>query len=184
MGCRAGPRALWLTLVLGLGLAAGGAWAEGECLKLVFGRYCLGGDVGPLLQGPAQPLARETEGKGLALVFDDEADRVYVLSYGGRIYKVLRSHGVATQLRFEEILALLREKYGMGEDRSQFPEGAATPGRRLAAIRRGEGRALQVWRPSDAWHIELSWTRETGLALAYVADAIEAERAAELSQGL
>jgi hypothetical protein len=184
MGCRAGPRALWFTLVWGLGLAAGGAGAEGECLKLVFGRYCLGGDVGPLVQGPLQPLARETEGKGLALVFAEEADQVYVLSYAGRIYKVLRSHRVATQLRFEEILALLRQKYGPGEDRSRFPEGASTPGRRLAAIRRGEGRVLQVWRPSDAWHIELSWTRETGLALASVADVIAAERAAELGQGL
>jgi hypothetical protein len=184
MGGCAGPRVLWLTLALGLALPATGVRAAGECLKLVFGHYCLGGDVTPLVQGPAQPLARETEGKGLALVFAEEADQVYVLSYAGRIYKVLRSHRVATQLRFEEILSLLRQKYGPGEDRSRFPEGATTPGRRLAAIRRGEGRALQVWRPSDAWHIELSWTRENGLALAYVADAIEAEREAELSQGL
>jgi hypothetical protein len=175
---------LVLALALSLASVAGPASAAGECLKLVFGRYCLGGAAGPLLQAPFQPSIQETQGKGLALVFEDEPDRVYVLSYTGRVYKVLRAHRVETQLRFDEIAALLRQKYGPGEDRSRFPEYATTPGRRLAAIRRGEGRALLVWRPADAWHIELSWTREMGLALAYVADAIAAERAAELSQGL
>lgn len=184
MGVRSGPRACALALALGLSPAAGWAQAAGDCLKLVFGRYCLGGDVAPLLQGPPPPLARESDGKGLALVFADDPDQVYVLSYDARVYKVLRSHRVATQLRFDEIQGALREKYGPGEDRSRFPEAASNPGRRLAAIRRGEGHALYIWRPADTWHIELSWTREMGLSLAYVADAIAAQRADERNRGL
>lgn len=189
---RANRRALtWaslLLLVLGLlwgllGAPRVGA-AEDPCLKLVFGRYCLGGDVNPLLQSTPQPLARETDGNSLALVFPEDVDQIYVLAFGGRIYKVVRSYRVATQLRFDEIYALLREKYGPGEDKSRFPEQATTPGRRLASIRRGEGRALHVWRPADTWHIELGWTRELGLSLAYIADAIEAERQAQMSRGL
>lgn len=188
MGGRPGRRAIAivLTLLLALGLVLGslGAVSAEPCLKLVFGRYCLGGDVNPLLHVQPAPLARESEGNSLALVFPEDADRVYVLSFGGRIYKVLRAHRVATQLRYDDIYGLLRDKYGPGEDRSRFPEYATTPGRRLASIRRGEGRALHLWRPSDTWHIELAWTREMGLTLAYIADAIEAERAVQMGQGL
>ncbi len=188
MGARPDPKAaahpLALLLVLGLVLASLGAQAAEPCLKLVFGRYCLGGDVNPLLQIQPPPLARETEGNSLALVFSEDVDQIYVLAFGGRIYKVLRSYRVATQLRYDEMYALLREKYGPGEDRSRFPDYASTPGRRLASIRRGEGRALHVWKPADNWHIELTWTRELGLSLAYIADAIEAEREAQIGRGL
>jgi hypothetical protein len=160
------------------------AQAPEPCLKLVFGHYCLGGDVNPLLQAQPPPLARETEGSSLALVFSEDIDQIYVMAFGGQVYKVLRAYRVATQLRFDELYALLREKYGPGEDASRFPEYASTPGRRLASIRRGEGRALHVWRPAENWHIELSWTRELGLSLAYIADAIEAERTSQLGRGL
>jgi hypothetical protein len=184
MGSSVRPRVLELALALGLVWAAGGARAADPCLKQVFGRYCLGGEVAPLAQSSPPPLDQETEGKGLGLVFADDPDRVYVLSYAGRIYKVLRAHRVETQLRFDEIESLLSRKYGPGEDRSRFPADVVTPGQRLAAIRRGEGRVLRIWRPAPDWHIELSWTREMGLALAYLADAIAAQRSADLSQGL
>lgn len=172
-----------LLLLLGLTLIPPGISAQDPCLKLVFGRYCLGGDVNPLLQMTPKPLAREAEGKSLALVFPEDLDQVYVLAFGGRVYKVVRSYRVATQLRFDELYAVLREKYGPGEDRSRFPEQANTAGRRLASIRRGEGRALHVWHPADAWHIELAWTREFGLSLAYIATAVEAVRQAEVNGG-
>jgi hypothetical protein len=170
-----------LAWTLGLALAPQAGAAE-PCLKLVFGSYCLGGDVNPLAQ--RQPLGRETEGDSLALVFQEELDQVYVLAYKARIYKVLRAYRVATQLRFDELYNLLKEKYGPGEDRSRFPEYATSPSRRIASIRRGEGQATHVWKPSEAWHIELSWTRELGLAVAYIADTIEAERTAALGRGL
>jgi len=174
-----------VAILLGLGLALSGLSAAADpCLKLVFGRYCLGGDVNPLLQTAPAPLTQEVAGKSLALVFAEDVDQVFVLAYGGRIYKVLRSYRVATQLRFEEIQGLLVEKYGQAEDQSRFPDYASTPGRRLIAIRRGEGGARQVWRPATTWRIELTWTRELGLSLAYIADALEAERAAQLGRGL
>lgn len=158
--------------------------ADDPCLKLVFGRYCLGGDVNALLQKVPAPLGRQTEGNSLALVYPEDADQLYVLAFGGRIYKVVRLYRVATQMRFDEIYALVRQKYGPGEDQSRFPEMATTPGRRLAAIRRGEGRAMHVWHPADNWHIELSWNREFGLSLSYIANAIEAQRETQVSGGL
>jgi hypothetical protein len=173
-----------LLLMLVVWWAPGQVSAEDPCLKQVFGRYCLGGDVTPLTQTTPAPLARQTEGKSLALVFPEDVDQLYVMAFDGRIYKVVRSYRVETQLRFDEIYNLLRQKYGPGEDRSRFPEQATTSGRRLASIRRGEGRALHVWHPADTWHIELGWTRELGLSLTYIADAIEAERQAQMARGL
>jgi hypothetical protein len=38
-----------LTLLLAVCISSG-AFANESCLKMVFGRYCLGGDVGPLSQ--------------------------------------------------------------------------------------------------------------------------------------
>jgi hypothetical protein len=164
--------------------AAPVATANEPCLKMVFGRYCLGGDVRPLLQAVPPPVVRQEQGVSLALVFLDGPDRHYALAFTGRIYKVVRAFGVSTQLRYEETYAALRDIYGPGEDQSRFPADAGTPSRRLASIRRGEGRAVHVWTPSPSWHIELAWTREMGLSLAYVATELSAARAAQVDAGL
>ncbi len=164
--------------------AAPVAFANEPCLKLVFGRYCLGADMGPLLQSVPLPIGRQDQGASTALVFADGPDRIYALGFTGRLYKVVRAFAVSTQLRYEETYAALRDIYGLGEDQSRFPEDAVTPARRLAAIRRGEGRALHVWKPLPTWHIELSWTREMGLSLAYIATDLSAARAAQLEGGL
>jgi hypothetical protein len=158
--------------------------ANEPCLKLVFGRYCLGGDMAPLLQANPPPIGRQDQGASMALVFTDSPDRVYALGFSGRLYKVVRAFAVSTQLRYDETYAALRDIYGPGEEQSRFPDYATTPARRLAAIRRGEGRAVHVWKPSPTWHIELSWTREMGLSLAYIATELNAARAAQLEIGL
>ncbi|MFB1485688.1 MULTISPECIES: hypothetical protein [unclassified Thiocapsa] len=165
-------------------LASSGAFANEPCLKMVFGRYCLGGDVGPLLQVVPPPLVRQEQDASLALVFVDGPDRLYVLAFNHKIYKVVLAFGVSTQLRYEETYGALRDIYGLGEDRSRFSPDATTPGRRLVAIRRGEGVAMHVWTPSPTWRIELSWTREMGLSLAYVATELSAARAAQIDRGL
>lgn len=160
------------------------ALANEPCLKMVFGRYCLGGDVSLLLQSVPAPTVYQNVADSLALVFPDADNQLYVLAFSKRIYKVVRAYGISTQLRFDETYRLLREKYGSGEDRSQFPEYASTPAARLASIRRGEGRAIHQWQPSTDWYIELAWTREMGISLSYVATALNAARAARIESGL
>ncbi|UHD18116.1 hypothetical protein [Thiocapsa bogorovii] len=178
-----GIRIAVIPALLLVALASSGAFANEPCLKMVFGHYCLGGDVGPLLQAVPPPLVRQEQDASLALVFVDGPDRLYVLAFNGKIYKVVRAFGVSTQLRYEETYAALRDIYGLGEDRSRFSSDATTPGRRLVAIRRGEGIAMHVWTPSPTWRIELSWTREMGLSLAYVATELSAARAAQIDRG-
>jgi hypothetical protein len=96
---------------------------------------------------------------------------------------VLREYRIASQLQYEDLYQILRRKYGDGEDRSSFPEYARTPGRKQIAIRRGEGRAVHLWQTDAGWHVELSWTRETGLALAYIADALDEQQRAAMEGG-
>ncbi|MEA3275234.1 MAG: hypothetical protein U9Q81_08095 [Pseudomonadota bacterium] len=178
---RARWRSLPLLGILLLGAAQVGA--QETCLKLVFGRYCLGGDVNLLLgQGP-QPEFQQADGERLALIFTEGPERVYVLAFRGRIYKVVRRYRAATQLRYEDLYALLREKYGAGEDRSRFPPYATTASRKLSSIRRGDGRAVHYWKPTDTWHVELSWTREMRLALAYIATDLAEQQQAAVDQG-
>lgn len=163
-------------------LAAPAPPAAEPCLKLVFGRFCLGGDVNALLQREA-PALRLDEGERMALTYYDGPEPLYVLAWRGRIYKVVRSYRVATQLRYDELYVLLQDKYGPGEDQSRFPATADTAGRRQIAIRRGEGLARHGWRVDGGWRIELGWTREQGLALAYVAEALDSSQAATSQSG-
>lgn len=174
------PLALLIVL---LGLMAPAAVAQESCLKLVLGRFCLGGDVNLLLRQAPQPIVHQGDGDRLALIYGEGRDDLYVLAYRSRIYKVLVRYGTATQLKYDDLYTLLRDKYGPGEDQSRFPPDAGTAARRLAAIRRGEGRAVHLWVPSSAWHIELSWTRELGLALAYVDTATDGQQRAAAEQG-
>jgi hypothetical protein len=179
-----GIRIAAILALITVALAAPSASASEPCLKMVFGRYCLGGDMTPLLQAVPPPIARQDQGSSVALIFTDGPDRVYTLGFSGRLYKVVRAFAVSTQLRYDETYAALYEIYGPGEDQSRFPDYATTPARRLAAIRRGEGRAVHIWTPAPTWHIELSWTREMGLSLAYIATDLNAARAAQLEAGL
>jgi hypothetical protein len=158
--------------------------AEAACLKVVFGQFCLGGDVSTLQREGPQPVIRLPEGERLALVFQEGPERVYVLAFRNRIYKVVRRYRGSSQLRFDDLYGILHDKYGPGEDRSRFPAYADTPSRRLSSIRRGEGRAYYYWKVADAWHIELTWTREMGIALGYVATELDKEQEAAVAAGL
>jgi hypothetical protein len=169
-------------LLLGVALAPAAAAAQQPCLKLVFNRYCLGGDVNVLAQ-QQPPALRQDQGDRVALIYYEGRDRDYVLAWRGMIYKVLRDHRIDSQLHYEDLYQVLRQKYGEGEDQSTFPDYALTPGRKQISIRRGEGRAVHVWQTGAGWHLELSWTRETGLALAYIADDLDAQQAAATQSG-
>ena len=160
------------------------SFAQAPCLKLVFGLYCLGGDVDPLLRQSPKPTVQQKDGDRLALVYTDGRERLYVLAFSRRIYKVLKRYRTASQLKYEDLYAILRDKYGPGEDRSRFPDYANNPAGKLGSIRRGEGRAVHVWEPDPSWSVELAWTREMGLALSYIATKLNTEQRAELESGL
>ncbi len=158
--------------------------AQTACLKQVFERYCLGGDFNALLQQTPAPLFTQQDGERHAAIYTGVRGRHYVMSFRGRIYKVLKEDRPSTELHFNDMKALLSVKYGQPEDRGRFPHYSVSRGARIVAIRRGEAKAAMVWRPEAAWYVELSWTRELGVALSYVAEELDAQRRQAVEQGL
>ncbi len=177
-------RSTLLLTVLGMVWAVPVMADQTTCRKLVFGRFCLGGDFNALLQRTPAPLFTQKEGERHAAVYTGVHGRRYVMSFRGRIYKVLKEDRPSTELHFNDMTALLSEKYGQPEDRSHFPHYAVSRGARIIAIRRGEAKAAMVWRPESGWRVELSWTRELGVALSYVAEELDAQRRQAEEQGL
>lgn len=54
--------------------------------------------------------------------------------------------------------------------------------RKPGSIRRGDGHAVHHWKPAEEWFVDLTWTREMGLSLAYVATGLNNERKAAAEQ--
>jgi hypothetical protein len=159
-------------------------FSQEACLKQVFNRYCLGGDMPTLLRQQPSPLHQQTEGELSAAIYYEGREQVYVMAFRGRIYKIVRRYRPATHLRFQDLENVLTDKYGSSEDQSRYPHYVDSRSGRVAAIRRGEGQARKVWIPDSAWLVELSWTREMGIALSYVARKLDQQRAALAEQGL
>ena len=173
----------FLLLILGFLSPFANAADEG-CLKLVLNSYCLGGDFNAQLRKQPRPMYQIRDGERQGVVYLEGRGKVYVMSHDGRIYKVVKESLPATQLHFDEMVLLLSEKYGQGTDRSRFPYHAKSNSARIVAIRRGEAQAIQEWRPEPGWRVELSWTREMGVALSYVATELEANFNRAVEQGL
>jgi len=142
----------------------------------VFDRYCLGSDFDSFLRQMPPPLMQTNDQAGQGAIYLEERERVYVLAFHGRIYKIVRQYRPSTQARFDELDRLVVDKYGPPQDSSQFPSYASSKTARIVAIRRGDGRALHVWPSQEGWRLELSWTREIGIALSYIAEQLDAER--------
>ncbi len=181
------PAARMLRWVLMMGLLlAGSHLSAGEpCLKLVFNEYCLGGDIDQLMLQRKGYVHQEQEGERRALIYADDRDLIYVLAFQGRIYKVVRKYGSETLITFEDLLRLLNDKYGPSSDESRYPAYVRSQASKIGAIRRGDGRERHSWRPQgQPWLVRLSWTRELGLALEYVADQLANEQSRLQAEGL
>lgn len=170
--------------VAGLALMPALGGAAESCAKQVLNLYCLGGEFDRLLRQPPEPQFQQRDGERRAAIYVQGAERVYVMAFKNQIYKVVREHRPSTQMHHQEMLRFLQEKYGPPEDHSQYPKYAVDAPTRIAAIRRGEGQANHLWRAGQGWHLELSWTRELGLAVTYLDDVLDAEQHQATKAGL
>lgn len=178
------PRFPPVVLVLACLLFTAPAQAASSCLKLVFNQYCLGGDIQEQERRMPSPSYRQKEGDRYGLIYSEGNELIYVLSYKGRIYKVLRRYEGVPRQSFEEVEKLLAAKYGGAEEHGAFPSYAQSPGSRMGAILRGEGEAIKVWRPAgESWVIELRWSRQMGVNLAYLAPEFDAQQREQSLQG-
>ncbi|MCB1761282.1 MAG: hypothetical protein KDI68_16040 [Gammaproteobacteria bacterium] len=160
---------LFICLMLMLSSVASAAETPEGCLRQVFGGYCLGGDIRELARRNAGFMHQQREGERFALIYPAGRDKDYVMAHRNRIYKVLRKYEPSTNISYRDLRQLLTGKYGEPVDQSRFPLHAKGLAAKIGAIRRGEGKMLLYWYPADMpWHIELGWSREMGLNLAYL----------------
>ena len=155
------------------------------CLKKVFGEYCLGGSMQLLIQQRPHGMRSQQNGERSAVVYPEGRERTYVMAHKGRIYKILHTFEPTNRVKLKELRDRLEAKYGAYRDLSQYPGYARTLAAKIGAIRRGEGELNYIWQSPDAnWTIELTWTRELGIALAYLANQLNQAQLEEMEQGL
>lgn len=147
--------------------------ADATCSKRVFNHFCLGWDIKQLQRKRPTYIHQQSDGERFALIYTEGRERIYVMAYQGLVYKILRQYQPPTLLRYEDLRDEQEMRHGEAEDLSRFPEHARGLASKIGAIRRGEGQAMLVWRPEPAWRVELSWTREMGLTLAYIANHMD-----------
>ncbi|MCU7842792.1 MAG: hypothetical protein KZQ93_03020 [Candidatus Thiodiazotropha sp. (ex Monitilora ramsayi)] len=151
--------------------------ADADCLKRVFGIYCLGGSIQQLRQQYPAGMPSQQQGDRSAIVYRQGRERTYVMAFKGKIYKVLHTYDPASQITLKNLREKLEAKYGPYRDRSHYPAYARTKASKIGAIRRGEGELKHVWPSSDkSWRIELEWTRKLGISLSYISTVQDTEQ--------
>ena len=161
-------------LLLALQPIAPAAGAEGGCLKMVFGDYCLGGSMQQQMQRRAGGIPAPESGERSAVVYPKGREHTYVMAFQGRIYKVLHTFEPANQSKLRELKRRLVAKYGDFLNQSQYPPYARTQTAQISAIRRGEGELSYIWQNSDgSYRVELAWSRKLGISIAYIAAELE-----------
>jgi hypothetical protein len=165
-----------LAILLSLLSVQSASWAadgSGVCLKKVFGEFCLGGSMQQLQQQRPYGMRSQQNGQRSAVVFPEGRERTYVMAYQGRIYKVLHTFEPTGRVKLKELRERLEAKYGAHRDLSQYPGYARSLASKIGAIRRGEGELSYLWQgPEGHWSVQLTWTRELGIALAYLANEL------------
>ncbi|MEJ2466507.1 MAG: hypothetical protein P8045_12520 [Candidatus Thiodiazotropha sp.] len=163
---------------------AAGTETSSDCLKQVFGKYCLGGSMQQLLRRQPYGMLSQQSGERRAVIYPQGRERTYVMAYQGKIYKVLHTFEPASQSKLKELLERLESKYGAYRDSSHYPAYVRTQAARIGAIRRGEGELIYRWQsPDESWSVELSWTRRLGISLAYLANALDEKQQQALNSG-
>ncbi|MBT2968634.1 MAG: hypothetical protein KME56_05025 [Candidatus Thiodiazotropha sp. (ex Ctena orbiculata)] len=175
-----------LLIVLGLSAPAVGAETSGDsCMKRVFIHYCLGGSLNRLQQQRPVKMQPIVSGERSGVIYRTGRDKVYVMAFQDRIYKVLQSYDSPSQVALQRLLRRLGNKYGKPQDLGHFPNSMRNLTAKIGAVRRGEGELIYRWQPpGSAWRVELSWTRKLGISLAYLANALDRQQREAAETGL
>jgi hypothetical protein len=151
--------------------------ASVHCLKLVFDKFCLGGSFEKQLERTPVGMKPIIQGERSGVIIEERNQKTYVMAYKGVIYKVLRSYKPETRATLKAHRQRLQFQYGPFQDRSQYQGGKPSKARQVIAIRRGEGELNHLWQLSDQpWRVELGWTSELGIHVAYFINRLDAEQ--------
>lgn len=141
-----------------------------DCMKVVFGSFCLGAPVSTLPPNPAR------KNDDMWIYAEPQPTAVTVVD--GRIAVVGRFYTPGTWLTYRNVEGDLVEKYGKGKDLSFFPSYADDSSARETAINLKKGRAIHSW-AQEGFTVQLKWDSREHVALLYFHDELEAKRAAK-----
>jgi len=135
-----------------------------DCLKVVFGEYCLGGAA------PTESTGDEPDAENKA------GDRIVEAQLRGktiqiewqdrRIVSVTRLETPGDWLTFTDWKKRIVRQYGRARDESTLPPYATSRSSRRNAIVSGRGIAKVLWQ-QQGWRIELIWDNTESLKLRY-----------------
>ncbi len=155
-----------LVVLIGATAHASSSGADG-CTKLIFNRFCLGGQINTL-DGIA---SRQSIGDDATLhVLENTPKHIELIERQGRITAVLRREQPGGWLNFTEWKTKLVRLYGKGQDLGYFPDYATSRSSRLNAINAGKGFAHFRWQ-EVGWSVSLRWNHRDYLELHYELDA-------------
>jgi hypothetical protein len=141
-----------------------------DCMKVVFGSFCLGAPISTL---PANPAPKSDD---MWIYAEPQPTAVTVVE--SRIAVVGRFYTPGTWLTYRNLEGDLIEKYGKGKDLSFFPSYADDSSSRETAISLKKGRAIHSWQ-QQGFTVQLRWDNSEHVALLYFHDKLEAKRAAK-----
>lgn len=146
-----------------------------DCLKLVFNKFCLGGDVAHLLATEKPVFDQVIRGDRVLGFGSDPKAGDLIGIVDGRIASINRQLTPATWLTFNDASAALVKLYGDPVDLSVFPSYAREQSSRETAITLGKGRAVQKWDRGE-WTVLLAWGKQDLMMLSYRHKALFAQR--------
>jgi len=147
----------WLALI-----SAIPAYAQSGCVKEVFHKYCLGGNIEAVLAGQS-PIRTSQQGGTTTYAFADIADNTVVTVVHGRIATVARSYRPYTQHTYDRLREDLRRLYG--------EPTRTNPG----------GRMVDMW-DQGPWRVSLVWNQNNNIQLIYRHERLQ-ERARDSKRG-
>ena len=140
-------------------------WLMAECLKEVFNRYCLGGDIAQLVEQLQPKTEKKTKDTSI-YEFSELGLGVSLEVKNGIIISVSRNEAPGDWINFQKCKHDIGAVYGRGEDFSQFPPSASSRSARLNAVATGKGQGKIRWQQTG-WQIELLWNNTQHVRLKY-----------------
>ena len=155
------------------------------CMKQVFGDYCLGGSLRSLMQQNKATAAPQVKGERAGVIYREDNEKIYVMAYKDVIYKVVHTYEPETQATLKDLRRRLQRNYGAYSDESRYPDNTRNRSRQVSSIRRGDGEERNVWQPpNQPWRVELGWTRQLGVYVAFYHNELDARQKEAARQGL
>ncbi|MCB1754911.1 MAG: hypothetical protein KDJ38_05290 [Gammaproteobacteria bacterium] len=139
-----------------------------ECVKVVFNRYCLGGETATDIERlPTPPEVSQNDQGDTIYRFIEDGKTVLLSARNGITTAITRHEQPGGWINYTAWKVKLVRLYGRGIDLSNFPRYASSRSSRLNAINAGRGHAEFEWEQPD-FKVALIWDNADFIKLQYL----------------